>query len=225
MATASVGKPRSLIMSQNLDLKEIERRVHQSVFQDGLIEIMMGGFLLIAGASLVMEMKWIPLISLLVIFLGNPLLERAKRRYIYPRIGYVKLRPEREASPKGIVVAVIVFVVILLGSGLFTLAMGKDRDWAFWFRYFLPGSTGFMLAIGPFWLGETYGVRRGYVFAALFLLSGIAIPVLGIASGYEAVGLECLVVGVISLISGVIMFIRFLRKVPVVPEEASYGSN
>jgi len=213
-------------MSQNLDLKEIERRVHQSVFQDGLMEIMMGGFLLVVGASLVMDMKWgVLLISLLVIFLGNPLLERAKKRYVYPRIGYVKLRPEKEADPKGIVVAAIVFVVILLGSGLFTLAIGKDRGWAFWFKYFLPGSTGFMLAIGPFWLGETYGVRRGYVLAVLFLLSGIVIPVLGIASGYEAVGLECLVVGVISLISGVIMFTRFLRNNPVVPEEASYDNH
>ncbi len=215
-------------MSQNLDLKEIERRVHQSVFQDGLMEIMMGGFLLVVGALFAISMKWILLISLLVIFLGNPLLERAKRRYIYPRIGYVKLRPEKEADPKGIAVAAIVFVVILLGSGLFTLAMGKDRGWAFWFKYFLPGSTGFMLAIGPFWLGETYGVRRGYVFAVLFLLSGIVIPVLGIASGYEAIGFECLLVGVISLISGVIMFTRFLRGYPItaIPaEEESDDSN
>jgi hypothetical protein len=187
---------------------------------------MMGGFLLVVGASLAMDMKWIPLISsLLVIFLGNPLLERAKKRYIYPRIGYVRLRPEKEADPKGIVVAAIVFVVILLGSGLFSLAIGKDRGWAFWFKYFLPGSTGFMLAIGPFWLGETYGVRRGYVFAVLFLLSGIVIPVLGIASGYEAVGFECLLVGVISLISGVIMFTRFLRKYPLPTEAVPDGNH
>jgi len=213
-------------MPQNLDLKEIERRVHQSVFQDGLMEIIMGGFLLVVGASLAMDMKWgVLLISLLVIFLGNRLLERAKKRYVYPRIGYVKLRPEKEADPKGIVVAAIVFVVILLGSGLFTLAIGKDRGWAFWFKYFLPGSTGFMLAIGPFWLGETYGVRRGYVFAALFLLSGIVIPVLGIASGYEAVGFECLLVGVISLISGVIMFTRFLRKYPLPTEAVPDGNH
>jgi hypothetical protein len=205
-------------MSQNLDLKEIERRVHQSVFQDGLMEIIMGGFLLVVSALFAISMKLILLPSLLVIFLGNPLFERLKKRYIYPRIGYVKLRPEKEADPKGIALAAIVFVVILLGSGLFTLAMGKDRDWAFWFKYFLPGSTGFMLAIGPFWLGETYGVRRGYVFAVLFLLSGIVIPVLGIASGYEAIGFECLLVGVISLISGVIMFTRFLRKYPIPAE-------
>ena len=206
-------------MSQNLDLKEIERRVYQSVFQDGLMEIMMGGFLLVISALFAINMKLILLPSLLVIFLGNPLLERAKKRYIYPRIGYVKLRPEKEADPKGIAVAAIVFVVILLGSiGIFNLTMGKDRGLAFWFKYFLPGSTGFMLAIGPFWLGETYGVRRGYVFAVLFLLSGIVIPVLGIASGYEAIGFECLLVGVISLISGVIMFTRFLRKYPIPAE-------
>ena len=213
-------------MSQNLDLKEIERRVHQSVFQDGLTEIMMGGFLLVLSALFAISIKWILLISLLVIFLGNPLLERAKKRYIYPRIGYVKLRPEKEADPKGIAVAAIVFVVILLSSiALFNLTMGKDRGLAFWFKYFLPGSTGFMLAIGPFWLGETYGVRRGYVFAALFLLSGIVIPVLGIASGYEAIGFECLLVGVISLISGVIMFTRFLRKYPIPVEVGSNGNN
>ncbi|MFQ6001633.1 MAG: hypothetical protein ACE5LG_08185 [Anaerolineae bacterium] len=209
-------------MAQKLDLKEIERWVEQSVFQDGLMEIMMGGFLLAVSASLATDAKLISFISLLVIFLGNPLLEHLKRRYIYPRIGYVKLRPEKEADPKGIALAAILFVVILLGSmRLFPLAMGEERGWVFWFTYFFPASTGFMLAIGPFWLGETYGVKRGYVFAALFLMSGIAIPVLGIASGYEVVGLECLLVGVISLISGVTMFTRFLRNYPVPAEGSS----
>ena len=216
-------------MSQGIDLKEIERRVEQSVFQDGLVEIMMGGFLLVVGVSLAggsrLVLRLLLLISLLVIFLGNPLLERLKKRYIYPRIGYVKLRPEKEADPKGIAVAGIVYVVVLLGSmGLFHLTMGEERGWV-WFNYFLPASTGFMLAIGPFWLGETYGVKRGYVFAALFLLSGVAIPVLGIASGYEAVRLECLLVGVISLISGAIMFTRFLRKYPVLAGEGRDGNG
>jgi hypothetical protein len=211
-----------MTMSQNLDLKEIERRVEQSVFQDGLMEIMLGGFLLVVGVSFATRAILIPFISMFMIFLGKPILERLKKRYIYPRIGYVKLRPEKEADPKGIAVAAIVFVVVLLGSmGVFPLVMGKERGWAFWFTYFLPASAGFMLAIGPFWLGETYGVKRGYVFAALFLLSGIAIPVLGIASGYEAVGLECLLVGVISLISGVIMFTRFLRRYPLPAEGSS----
>ena len=71
---------------------------------------------------------------------------------------------------------------------------------------------------GPFWLGQTYGLVRGYVFAALLLIGGIAIPALGIATGYNAVGLECLVLGLLSLVSGAIMFGRFLRRYPA--EEA-----
>ena len=85
--------------------------------------------------------------------------------------------------------------------------------------YILPPCTGFMMAIGPFWLGQTYGLVRGYVFASIFLLSGIAMPVFGIASGYEAVGLLCTIVGLITLTVGVIMFARFLRKYPAAKGE------
>ena len=80
-----------------------------------------------------------------------------------------------------------------------------------------------MMAFGPFWLGQTYGLVRGYVFAALLVLGGIAIPVLGIATGYDAVGLECLLLGLLSLISGGILFARFLRRYPV--EEALDASG
>jgi hypothetical protein len=205
------------MMWHNPDLKEIERRVQHSAYQDGLLEVFLGGYLLLVGASLASQLHLAPLTALLG-FLLNPIFERAKKRYIYPRIGYVQFRPEKEADPKGIVAAGVVFVLILLGSmGVFVPAMGKDRGWDLWFDYFLPASAGFMLAIGPFWLGQTYNLRRGYVLAVLFLLSGVAIPVLGIATGYRAVGFECLFAGSLSLVSGVIMFTHFLRKYP--PEE------
>jgi len=154
--------------------------------------------------------------TVFLVFLLNPLFERAKNRFIYPRIGYVKLREAEGSDPKGIVIGVIGFVVVLLVAvGLFMLLMGKERGWSFWLNYFVPGLSGFMMAIGPFWLGQTYGLKRAYVLAVLFLLGGILIPVLGIATGYAAVGLECSLGGLISLISGTIMFTRFLRKYPL----------
>ncbi len=204
-------------MSHNLDLKEIEGRVQRAAYQDGLLEIFLGSFLLLLGVVFTISPILVAF-SVFLIFLINPLFERVKKRYIYPRIGYVKFGPEKEAA-KGIVAAAAVFVVILLGSmGVFVLTMGKDRGWAFWFDYFFPAFTGFMTAFGPFWLGQTYNLKRGYVFAALFMLSGIAIPVLGIATGYNAVSLEWLLVGLVILVSGVIMFTRFLRTYPA--EEA-----
>lgn len=205
-------------MSHDLDLKEIERRVQRSAYQDGLLEIFLGSFLLLLGVLFTIS-PIIVAFSAFLAFLIKPLFERVKKRYIYPRIGYVKFGPEKEADSKGIVAAAAVFAVILLGSmGVFILTMGKDLGRAFWFDYFLPAFTGFMTAFGPFWLGQTYNLKRGYVFAALFLLSGIAIPVLGIATGYNAVSLEWLLVGLVILVSGVIMFTRFLRKYPA--EEA-----
>ncbi len=210
-------------MSEKLDLKDIERRVHHSAYQDGLLELFLGGYLLLVGAMLAAESKLTPS-SVFLLFLLNPLFEQIKKRYIYPRVGYVKFRAEKEADPKGIVNGMIGFLVVLLGSiGVFILLMGKEQGWNFWFDYFVPVLGAFMMAIGPFWLGQTYGLKRGYVLAVLFPLGGILIPVLGIATGYVAIGLECLLVGLISLITGTIMFTHFLFKYP--PEEGALDAN
>ena len=174
----------------------------------------LGGYLLLIGGMFATESS-LASFSVFLVLLLNPLFERAKSRYIYPRIGYVKLQEEKDADPKGIATVAVGFLVVLLGSiGLFTIAMGRERGWSFWFDYFVPVFAGFMMAVGPFWLGQTYGLKRGYVFAVLFPLGGILIPVLGVATGYAAIGFECLFVGLVSLVSGVIMFTRFLRKYP-----------
>ena len=202
-------------MLQDMDLNEIERRVQRSAYQDGLLEIFLGSFLLLLGVVFTISPILVAF-SALLIFLINPLFERIKNRHIYPRIGYVKFGPEKEADAKGIAATAVVFVVILLGSlVVFVLVMGNPLGRAFWLDYFFPAFTGFMTAFGPFWLGHTYGLKRGYVFAALLVLSGIIIPVLGIAKGYNAVSLEWLLVGLVILISGLIMFSRFLRRYPL----------
>jgi hypothetical protein len=70
-----------------------------------------------------------------------------------------------------------------------------------------------MLAVGP-----------GYVWAALFALGGIAIPLFDI-SGYQAVGLLCTVMDLLILVTGAIMFVRFLRKYPAEPLEIEEAPN
>jgi hypothetical protein len=202
-------------VGQELDLNEIKRRVQHAAYQDGLLEMFLGSFLMVF-AVLFLSKPALSAFSVLVTLAFKPLFERMKQRYIYPRIGYVKFGKDKEGDPKGIVIAAIVFVIVLLGTlGILALAMGAERGRVFWLDYVLPGFTGFMMAIGPYWLGQTYGLVRAYVFAALFLLGGIAIPALGIATGYHAVGLLCLLMGLLSLVSGAIMFGRFLRRYPV----------
>jgi hypothetical protein len=202
-------------MSLKIDLKEIKRRANHAAFQDGLMEIFMGLFLFFFGGAMATSAgAGVPFI-VFAIFFANPLIERIKVRYIYPRIGYVKLPPEPETTGIGIAKAAILFVVVLLGSmGISMGLMGQDAGLDFFLTYIVPPFSGFMLAIGPYWLGQTYGLTRGYILAALLLLGGIAMPVFGIASGYEAVGLLCTIVGLIALITGTILFTRFIRKHP-----------
>lgn len=199
-------------MLSKIDLSEIQRRANYAAYQDGLVEIFMGVFLLFIAGAMDSQITIIPF-AVITVFFANPLLERIKKHFIYPRTGYVRLPQDKEADAKGIVIGAVVFVVILLAAlGISIAVKGSEVGLTIFMTYILPPFTGLMMAMGPYYLGETYGLKRGYLFAALFLLGGIAMPVFDIAVGYAAVALLCLVVGLIILITGITMFTRFIRK-------------
>jgi hypothetical protein len=206
-------------MDIKIDLKEVERRANYAASQDGLLDIFLGVFLIFFGGAMASRVSLVPF-AFLVVILANPLLKRIKSRYIYPRVGYVRLPQENESEAKGIVIAAVVFMLFLVASlAVISWWLGLSAGKDFWMTYILPPSTGFALAIGPFWLGQTYGLVRGYVYAVLLLLLGLAIPLSKTASGYEAVGLLCLIFGIIALAVGVFLFARFLKKYPAVDLE------
>ena len=123
-------------------------------------------------------------------------------------------------------VVLVTNVVVTVGAmGVSMAVLGLETGGDFFLTYILPPAIGFMLAIGPYWLGQVYGLTRGYVWAALFVLGGIAMPVFGIASGYDAVGLLCTVVGLIVLVTGTIMFVQFIRNNPVQGVEIEEAPN
>ena len=214
-------------MTIKLDLKEIEQRANYAAFQDGLTEILMGLFLFFYGGSLATNTLPVGFIFiLLAVFFAKPLTEWIKKRYIYPRIGYVKLPEDPNATSKGIAIAAIIMMVVLLGAlAISMVVLGQEEGRDFFLAYIVPPVSGFMLAIGPYWLGQTYGLLRGYLWAALFVLGGIAMPVFSIASGYEAVGLLCTLVGLLPLVTGTILFVRFIRKYPPEPMEVEEVPN
>ena len=213
-------------MSIKIDLKEIERRANYAAYQDGLMEIFMGLFLVFFGGALLTNANLVILLLAVTVFGVWPLIERLKRRYIYPRSGYVKLPSDPGATGKGIVIVAIIAVVLLLGTmGILMAVFGADRGVDIFMTYIVPPATGLLMAIGPYWLGQTYGIKRGYLWATLFLLGGIAMPLFGIAAGYEAVALLCIAIGLLILLTGVIMFVSFIRGNPPQAVEIEEASN
>ena len=213
-------------MNIKLDLKEIERRANYAAFQDGLMELIMGLFLVFYGGALATNIAiGIPLM-VVTVFFAKPLIEQIKKRYIYPRSGYVKLPPDPDTTSKGIGISAIVMVVVLLGAmGISMAVLGQKPGLDFFLSYIVPPASGLMLAIGPFWLGQTYGLVRGYLWAVLFVLGGVAMPVFSLASGYPAVGLLCTVVGTFILVTGAFLFVRFIRINPAEPVEVEKATR
>ena len=199
-------------------MKAIERQVYRAAYQDGLLETFLGGYLFIFG-SLMVAKPGMASFSALTIFVIRPLFTKVKNRYTYPRVGYVKLPQENESAGKEIGLTAILFIVILVASLIVLSAlMGNESGKEFWFRWFLPVLASILFSFGPLWMGRTYGLKRAYFIAVLIPLLGISMAITGIFTGYAAVGVICLTGGFLSLVSGVIMFSRFLRKYPVEEE-------
>jgi hypothetical protein len=81
-----------------------------------------------------------------------------------------------------------------------------------------------MTMVGAFlYLAGKSGQIRYYVFAFLIVAWGIVFSIVDFGPGYTGLTLFLLSIGGLSLISGTIQFIRFLRKYPKIVEEASDG--
>jgi len=208
-------------MNFQLDLQEVEKKANYAAYQDGLMEISIGLFLFFYGGTLATDTLTLGIVFIVIaIFFAKPVIERIKKHYIYPRTGYVKLPEDPHTTGKGIAISAVVMVVVLLGAMFISMAvLGQKPGLNFFLTFIVPPTAGFMLAIGPFWLGQTYGLVRGYVWAALFALGGIAIPLFNLSSGYQAVGLLCTIMGLLILATGTFMFASFLRKYPAEPTD------
>ena len=80
---------------EKIDLRQIERNVFRDYCQDGLADVVFGAYFLLLGLLLPAGTV-APFVALFVVF-SVPLLRGLKKRFTYPRTGYVELR-QGEAS-------------------------------------------------------------------------------------------------------------------------------
>lgn len=213
------------MMVKPVDIKEIERRAQRSFYEDGLMEIITGLFLTITG-GLINGRAWgILILSVFVIFAGKRVINELKKRFIFPRIGYVSF-PADEGAAKGVLKGLAIYLVLVVGSALvLILILGQERGLSFWLMHAIPALIGLVMAMGPIYAADKFGLRHWYVFAALFVISGLAVPFLNLENVYLSLTIQISGMGVIILLVGLIMFIRFLRTHPVSEEELTYDQG
>ena len=200
---------------EKIDLRQIERNIFRDYFQDGLADIIFGAHFLILGLLLPVGGAITPFIVLFTFF-SVPLLQALKKRFTYPRTGYVELR---QGDPRPLTW----FVLGSLALGLVTLvavliAVGAIARPAQWYRW-IPIFLGILVAGVFVGLGLNVRLVRYYVVAAVALVGGPASALLPLAGKLANIGLFLAAVGAVILACALFAFVRFLRKYPHLAEE------
>jgi hypothetical protein len=200
---------------ERIDLKQIERNIFRDYFQDGLSDMMFGAYFLLIGLGLLVGTV-APFIVLPILFFA-PALRGLKKRFTYPRTGYVELRQGDPQTLLWFVLGSLVLGLVALVAVL--IATGVIVQPAQWYRW-MPIFFGIWLTGTFLGLALRVGLAQYYVVAGVALASGPICALVPVSGKLENIGLFFAVVGAVSLAWGAVTFLRFLRRYPVSTERA-----
>lgn len=222
-------------MSEQIDLKALEKKVFKSNFEDGLWDIYLGMLLLQISLStflygLDLGPLWILLILLLFIGSVFAAFWAAKKYVITPRMGLVTFSEERKKKKKkvslilsiSVLFGVLIFAITL---GLYWLAVNDQAIDLLQFGWMIPFGLFLVNAVVVFSLIAYYfDYSRAYVYGWFF---GLAYP-LNIALD-EMFGIRfplfSLLFSTVMIAIGLVLFVRFMRAHPLRPIEMYEGVN
>ncbi|MDH4136914.1 MAG: hypothetical protein OEW09_09420 [Anaerolineae bacterium] len=209
-------------MSHTINLKELERKAFRSTFQDGLWDMYLGFLLLTMGMGPVLpalntSVMWTLVILLMLSVLAWLAFWAGKKFITTPRMGLVKFGPQRKAKLKK--TRAVLFLSALLGVIMFVLRATWNIEWA---AIPIPAYVWAVQAIVVFGLGAYFlDVSRFYAYGVLY---AIPVPVgIVLLQNTGLPGFMFLpfgVSGVVMVLIGAVLFSRFLRDYPLLPEEA-----
>lgn len=205
-------------MKQQVNLKKIEQKAFSQSQQDGLMEFVMGICLLAMSTRLFSRV----LICMfpLAMLLFRPALNAMRKRFTYPRTGYVKLIPDK---PKDAISGIALITLIVIAVLAVAFIMFADvGDFGLWLKW-VPLWAGVVLAIMFISLAAKSGTIRYYIFALWSVLYGLVLSILNFEPIETGTLLYFLAMGALLTPSGLVIFIRFLRKFPKPAEEITNG--
>jgi hypothetical protein len=208
-------------VSDDLDLKQLERKAWVSYFQDGLFDIFLGLALLYlwAGDLFVNPIEspgWRILAEIGIMGAFIAVFWAGKRFITLPRLGRAQFGPARQAKRKRTVAVYAAAVLVTVLLWVLALAAQSDQsglaavfqDESVWIGLGFAMMAGLVIGMGAYFLDFT----RGYLHAVLYAAAFAAAEVLHRPLGFA-------IAGGIAVVVGVFYLIRFLRAQPVIREE------
>ncbi len=205
----------------------IERRIYQTaLYQDGLVDIFIGSVLLGNSFGAMFYEMGMPLplnymIISIPVYLAF-LLTRSK--ITTPRLGYVKFGGARKKKNKILLIVNVGAVATTLGVLLISKVNGWPPFLEGRINMLVIGLIGFVIPISL--VGYFKEFNRLSIFAWLILLAWfVYAEIRGSIPGEWGWVLTFGMVGLIFMILGTVLFVRFLKKYPLIKskdEEAEY---
>lgn len=209
-------------MSQKISLKEAERKVFTSTFQDGLWDIFIGCFLLQFAIGPCLSRKlgdfWSAVVFLPFFALVLLLLWLVKKHVVVPRVGIVKFGQWRVTRMIRFNIVMILALTVALVLGILSFVQFDSiPGWVHTARFSLIFLIGFCAA--AYFLDFT----RLYIYGALIALSPLIGEVLYVHLKIPHHGFPVtfgITAGLIFL-TGLVLFVRFLQDHPVPTDQSA----
>ena len=196
-------------MVEDINLKQIQRKVYMSFFQDGLWDIFLGLFILGWGLTILIDAAYLPG----VFFIGIYFTILGMRKWLtYPRIGYVRFSAtsRRRITARFIILGVVVLLVGVIAGVLW--GIGTRPHWLVdFFPLIFNGILAAIVCLVAYWAR----VNRFYLHGVLIFLGAVFHLWVGIRWEFGFIG-----AGSIIVLIGLGILIIFLRKYPKMVEEA-----
>jgi hypothetical protein len=197
-------------MQADIDLKQIQRKIYISYFQDGLWDILLGVFLI--GWGLVVTYDFVAVMGGIWVFFYFIVLG-LKRWLTYPRAGYIKVPEARKQQIRMVILGVVVF---LLGLAVIPIFIIDSRPE--WFSEYFMLMLGALFALVIVFLGGWWRVTRWYIYAGLVFLAFASHQWLD-----TELNLSFFIPGGLITICGLVLLVRFLNKYPKQSGEGIYS--
>jgi hypothetical protein len=209
-------------MNENT-LNKTHLRTIQYWFEDGIVELGIGGLFLLLGIYLylqaTLEIRFLAELlsgAFALVFIGGwylagRFIRSAKERITFPRTGYVAYKRDRNAK-KPVRLALAMIIGSLVSGGVIVLIARHPLG-----MNLIPTITGLAVAIVLGLIGFRTRLPRFYLPAVFGLLCGIGLSVSGIGNILGIAWLY-LATAFVLLISGAIVFRRYLIANPAQPE-------
>ncbi len=205
------------------EVKTAQQRARLYWYRDGISEIAFGVICLFLGlyflilavlppGSLLASMLSIGMVFYILAsgYITTKAVNAAKARLVYPRSGYVQLRP----PPTRRRYLVALLAMLISGSVIALLSFtSAPISW-------IPAISGFIFAVVLAFLGYQNNLPRFYGLSVLALVIGIAVAISNLEQNLD-LALFYTGIGVAIILSGLLVLRNYLKSTPLSGEELS----